>query len=40
MTLQRFEGCEWVDYVVDGEVVISPIKVDALPAGKYRLVDC
>jgi hypothetical protein len=25
MILQRLEGREWVDYVVDGEVVKSPV---------------
>ena len=38
MTLQRLEGRVWVDYVVDGEVVISPVKIEKLPSGKYRLV--
>jgi hypothetical protein len=35
MTLQRWDG-KWVNYKVDGKVVKSPI--DALPAGRYRLV--
>jgi hypothetical protein len=39
MTLQRLEDCEWVDYKVDGEVVKSPVDIDALPAGRYRLVE-
>jgi len=26
LTLQRLEGCEWVDYVLDGEVIVSPVK--------------
>jgi hypothetical protein len=38
MTLQRLEGREWVDYVVGGEVVKSPVKIDKLPSGRYRLV--
>jgi hypothetical protein len=38
MILQRLEGREWVDYIVDGEIVKSPVDIDALPAGKYRLV--
>jgi hypothetical protein len=38
MTLQRCEGRDWVDYLVDGEVVKSPVDIDALPPGKYRLV--
>ena len=36
MTLQRLDGRKWVDYVVDGEVVISPVDIDKLPPGKYR----
>ena len=28
----------WRDYEVDGETVKSPIDIDALPAGRYRLV--
>jgi hypothetical protein len=38
MTLQRREDREWVDYKVDGKVVKSPVDIDALPAGRYRLV--
>ena len=38
MTLQRFDGRQWVDYLVDGEVVKSPVKIEKLPPGKYRLV--
>ena len=37
MELQRLEG-EWVDYLVDGEVLVSPVKIENLPPGKYRLV--
>jgi hypothetical protein len=37
MTLHRREGCGWMDYMVDGEVVISPVDIDKLPPGKYRL---
>jgi hypothetical protein len=33
MTLQRRDG-DWVD----GKVVKSPVDVDSLPAGRYRLV--
>ena len=29
----------WRNYMVDGEVVKSPVKIDKLPAGKYRLVN-
>ena len=28
----------WLDYTVDGEVVKSPVDIDALPFGVYRLV--
>ena len=28
----------WRDYTVDGEVVKSPVDIDALPAAKYRLM--
>ena len=27
----------WRDYTVDGEAVKSPVDIDALPAGVYRL---
>ena len=42
MTLQ-FRDVErgyivWRDYTVDGEAVLSPVDIDALPAGRYRLV--
>lgn len=36
MKLQRWDGREWVDYEVDGEVVMSPVKIEKLPPGKYR----
>lgn len=38
MTLQRFDGRVWGDYLVDGEPVLSPVDIEKLPAGKYRLV--
>jgi hypothetical protein len=38
MTLQRLED-DWVDYTVDGKVIKSPVDIDALPAGRYRLVE-
>jgi len=43
MTLQ-FRNVErgrivWCDYTVDGEVLKSPVDLDALPAGVYRLMD-
>ena len=28
----------WRDYTVDGEAVKSPVDIDALPAGVYRLI--
>ena len=37
MTLQRLEGYEWCDYMVDGKVVKTPFKSNDLPAGEYRL---
>jgi hypothetical protein len=41
MTLQReySEGgyLVWRDVMKDGKVVKSPVDIDALPAGKYRL---
>ena len=42
MTLQ-FRNVErghivWRDYTVDGEIVKSPVDIDALPAGVCRLV--
>ena len=43
MTLQ-FRNVErdrivWRDCTVDGEAVESPIDIDKLPAGRYRLVS-
>ncbi len=29
----------WLDYTVDGKAVKSPVDIDALPFGVYRLVD-
>jgi hypothetical protein len=37
MTLQRLDR-EWVDYKIDRKLVKSPVDIDALPAGRYRLV--
>ena len=41
MTLQREyrdgRNLVWRDFKVDGETVKSPVDIDALPAGKYRL---
>jgi len=43
MTLQREyrEGGSrvWRDYLVDGEVVKSPVDINTLPFGRYRLED-
>jgi hypothetical protein len=38
MTLQRRDGNDWVNYKVNRKVVKSPVDLDALPAGRYRLV--
>ena len=39
MTLQyrEREQIVWRDHTVDGEIVKSPVDIDALPAGVYRL---
>ena len=29
----------WRDYTVDGEAVTSPVDIDALPSGVYRLIS-
>jgi hypothetical protein len=43
MTLQREyrEGkyLVWRDYKIDRMLVKSPVDIDALPAGRYRLVE-
>ena len=40
MVLQRQDrGSEWVNVVMDGKVVVSPVDIEKLPPGKYRLVD-
>ena len=38
MTLQCLDRAIWRDYLVDGEPVLSPVDIEALPPGKYRLV--
>ena len=38
MVLQRLEGREWVGYVVDEAVIVSPVKIEKLPPGRYRLI--
>ena len=39
MKLQRRErGQDWKNYLVDRRVVKSPVDIETLPAGKYRLV--
>jgi hypothetical protein len=35
--LQRKEKGHWRDYLVDGQPVVNPFDVEALPAGRYRL---
>ena len=37
MILQRLEREGWTDYLSDGRTVVSPLKVEALPLGTYRL---
>ncbi len=37
MILQRFERGVWRDYLVDGEPVLAPVDIEALPPGNYRL---
>ena len=38
MTLQReVKRDQWIDYLVNNKPVKSPVDLDALPAGKYRL---
>lgn len=40
MTLQReVKRDHWIDYMVDGKPVKSPVDLDTLPPGKYRLVE-
>ena len=39
MTLQCLEDREWVDYVVGGEVVKSPVDIDKLPFGVYGFTN-
>ena len=36
---QRKRGDRWRDYLVDGKQVVSPVDIETLPAGKYRLVN-
>ena len=38
MKLQRIERGVWQDVIKDGELVLSPVDLEALPPGKYRLV--
>ena len=42
MTLQREyrdgRHLVWRDYQTDGELIKSPVDIDALPPGRYRLV--
>ena len=39
MTLQRRDGNDRVSYKADGKLVKSPVDIDALPPGRYRLVS-
>jgi len=39
MVLQRRELDGWQDYRGDGEQVVSPVDIEALPAGYYRQVE-
>jgi hypothetical protein len=38
MTLQRWDRNDWVNYKIDGKLVKSPVDIETLPVGKYRLV--
>jgi len=38
MTLQHFDRGIWRDYLVKDQRVLSPVDIEALPPGKYRLV--
>jgi len=39
MKLQRRErGQDWKNYLVNRRLVKSPVDIETLPAGKYRLV--
>ena len=35
--LQRLDGGEWRDYEVDGKPVVSPVEIEDLTPGRYRL---
>ena len=37
MILQRQYHDIWMNVLMDGKMVKSPVDIDALPAGKYRL---
>ena len=36
-TVQRFDGKAWHDFVIDGEPVRWPVKLERLPPGRYRV---
>ena len=38
MILIRIDGRVWADYLVKGQRVLSPVDIEALPPGKYRLI--
>jgi hypothetical protein len=37
--LQHKDKSHWHDYLVKGESVVNPHKVESLPPGRYRLHD-
>jgi hypothetical protein len=39
MKLQHLDRGMWHDAKVDGKQVLTPFKIEALPPGKYRLVE-
>jgi len=39
MVLQRREPEGWRDYRVDGEQILSPVDVETLQPGYYRLIE-
>ncbi len=38
MILQSREGREWHDIQIDGKTIKSPLDLNSLPPGRYRLV--
>ena len=39
MVLQCYERHEWVTVIEDGQAVKSPVDIEKLPPGKYRLTN-